>query len=598
MILENVTGFAIWGSLAATAVLGCFLAVQAVVDPDRRARYAVFSAAFAGLAALDFARSLGAIAPAPYEIGRLLWGGVYAGSLLALLGARRRTALATAVALSGLGLAVFLGGARDAATTVTISLAYGVAAVAHGRHYARGRGYASAMLTAYSAILALMCALYYAALATGNPKVLILGYAHYAEASIVAVLIGWTHLPRELRGKAPVRMAPREAALLLAAVAGLEVVVQAALFRTSVPVYLGGQGLQLAVTLAFWFRHRHQLVIHADNVAQLLEERTAELRAALEAKGEVIERQRRLELAARTAGQVAHDMQNLVAPLLGRLGDGEVRRQAVQILELNAQLLALSRRGRTELQPVCLSDLAREVVARFPGVTAESTADAWVSGSHAQLARALSNLVANAVESDPDRPVPVAVRTGRAGNEAFLEVSDRGPGIPEAIRGRIFEPFFSSKDGRQRSGTGLGLTIVAAVVDDHRGEIDLETSPQGTRFRLRFPAIDPPVEDLSCSATVLVVDDDKSARDDAEKALPTFGWTVIPASNGDEALRVLQAQAVDVMLLDHRMPGRDGLETFFGALHLRPGLRAVVHSGHVPEEQAVKLRALGVSAIL
>lgn len=650
-VLKNVTGLAIWGSLAATAVLGCFLAAQAAADRERRGRFAAFAAVMAGLAALDLFRILGLLEPGPYEIGRVLWAGAYAGAVLGLFGHPGRRATSVAIGLPALGLAVFFGGAPDLATTVAIPIAYGITAWAHAREYARSRGYASALLAALATSVALMCALYYALMATRDPLAMVLGYLHYAVTSIVAVLLGWVHLPRELRGQAPVRMEPARARILFAAVVGLELLLQGGLFvqRKPFPLLFIAAGVaQLAAVLTAYFHHRHLLVIHAANVSQLLEERTADLNAAraelarqnellaerlaeqerdLRAKRELIERQRRLELAAQTAGQVAHDIQNLISPVLTRLeaadGAGSMdelrevthvaRRRVNEVLELNTQLLALSRRGRAELLPVPLADLIKEVADRFRGreLLVETDGAPWVRGSWAQLARAVSNLVSNAFESGRDGAVRLRTATvdvpgaRRArlgvlspGPHALIEVADRGRGIPEEDLDRVFEPFFSSKAGPRSSGSGLGLSIVAAVVDDHQGALDLETGPEGTRFTLWFPAIEPALDGLSCSATVLVVDDDSAALRDYQDFLPRFGWTVIAAADGAEALRVLQARDVDALLVDVKMPRMDGLKTVFGALHVRPGLRAVVHTAHVTEEQERELRALGVSTLL
>jgi CheY-like chemotaxis protein len=273
-----------------------------------------------------------------------------------------------------------------------------------------------------------------------------------------------------------------------------------------------------------------------------------------------------------------------------------------------------------ELQPVNVGQLASDVVARFPGqhVTLDSRGEAWVTGSYAQLSRAASNLIVNAIESDLDRQVPVVVRSGLIdisqnrrchlgflgpGRYAFLEVEDRGPGIPDTHLEKIFEPFYSSKSGRHRSGSGLGLTIVSAVVDDHQGVVDLKSSPDGTRFTLYFPAIDPPrslmeVGALSSPATVLVVDDDSSVLKEYGEILEKAGYTVILSESGSRAIGILQLQEVDLVLLDLNMPRMTGLETFLGAMHVRPGVRAVVHSSHVTEEQGMKLKSLGVSSVL
>jgi len=657
-ILQGVLNFAVWGSLSATLVLGVFSFVQAFVDPPRRARYAVFGLVMGYLAGLDFSRSALQLDPFLYEWLRIWWGALYAGSVLSLLGTSVRTAGAVTVSLLVLGFATYHGVNKGLATTVMFPFAFGVTSLAFAHRAWTQRGYASGILAAFSAAMAAMCACYHAVLQTGKPEVIILGYGHYAEISIIAVLMGWVQLPRELRGQAPVRTHPSLPVALFAAVLGAEGVAMTSLLTsTHQPhvLFILGVVTQIVVALGVFLRHRHQLVIHTDNVSQLLEERTAALQEAkkelarqnellaqevgeqardLQLKKEVIDRQRRLELAAQTAGQVAHDIQNLLSPIFTRIESlqeartlneireltSDFRKQLEQLLDLNTNLLALARRGRVELLPVRLSELIADIAEKFQGqrLTVEAKDDGWVQGSSAQLTRAVSNLVMNAVESDLDRVVPVTLRSGIAdiaqqrrchlgflspGRYAFVEVQDAGPGIPMENLEKIFQPFFSSKSGRHRSGTGLGLTIVSAVVDDHKGVLDLESGPKGTRFTLYFPAIAPPDRpaDLgspSSNATVLVVDDDSSVLAETGTFLEKAGYTVIPAQDGAQAIKTLQSQEVDLVLLDLNMPRMSGLETFLGAMHVRPGIRAVVHSSHVTPEQSLKLKALGVTAIL
>lgn len=657
--LDKVSGLAVWGSLSATLILGIFFFVQVFVDRTRRVRFGLFAAVMMYLVALDLVRSFAGIAPLRYEWLRLIWGGAYAGCSLWLLGTSGGRSLVVAAGLWAVGFGWYYGGNPAFATTLMFPIAWGATAVGFGRKYFASRGYASAVLCAYSMALAVLCSLYFTVVARGIMAALLLGYLHFAVASIASVLFGWIHLPRELQGRSAVRTPPALALPFIAVILLSEAVINASLlqFETLGPrTYLAGSLVQFAATLALYLRHRHQLVIHADNVGQLLEERTAELTRAreelagqnellarklaeqerdLKAKGEVIDRQRRLELAAQTAGQVAHDMQNLLSPVLGKVGEIEdagslqearersasIRRQIQQLLEVNTQLLALSRRGRPEALAVRLSDLARDAAERFPGqrVAVESGGDAWIRGSWAQMIRAVSNLVTNAIESDLDRVVPVTIRTGLidvdrsrrchlgflpAGRHAFLEVADAGPGIPAEHLDKIFDPFFSSKSGRRhRSGSGLGLTIVAAVTDDHKGVLDVETGPSGTRFSLYFPPYEPSSEAaeagrLSHPATVLVVDDDSSVLKEVGPLLREAGWTVLQAESGAGAIRIAQAQDIDVLLLDFSMPRMNGLDTFLGSMHLRPGVRAVVHSSYLTEEQAVQLKALGVSSIL
>lgn len=662
---QGVLNFAVWGSLTATLVLGVFSLVQAFVDPQRRYRYLTFGLVMGYLVGLDFSRSALQLDPLVYEWLRIWWGGLYAGSVLLLLGSSYRLAGSVTVALLALGFGAYYGVNKAMATTIMFPWAYGATAVAFGRRAWTQRGYASAILAAFSASMALMCATYWAVLNTQKPAAIIWGYGHYAEVSIVAVLMGWVHLPRELRGQAPVRTHPGLSMALLAIVLGTEGLIMGSLVTSPQPpshLFTFGVVTQLIGALGLYLHHRHQLVIHTDNVSQLLEERTAALQAAqkelsrqneilahelgeqardldsknrdLRLKNEVIDRQRRLELAAQTAGQVAHDIQNLISPIFMRISSLEeartlneirdvtsgFRKQVEQLLDLNTNLLALARRGRVELQPVRLRELITEVAGRFQGhrLTVEPGEDAWVQGSSAQLSRAVSNLIQNACESDLDRLVPVVVRSGlldvaqhrrchlgflNPGRYAFVEVKDQGPGIPRDNLEKIFEPFFSSKTGRHRSGSGLGLTIVSAVVDDHKGVLDLETGPQGTRFVLYFPPIEAPdrppeLGSPSSNATVLVVDDDSSVRKEYGTMLESAGYTVVLADDGAHAIKILQSTDIDLVLLDLNMPRMSGLEMFLGAMHVRPGIRAVVHSSLVTPEQSLKLKALGVTAIL
>jgi signal transduction histidine kinase len=492
-ILRQVLGFAVWGSLSATVVLGAFLLVQAIVDPPRRWKFGIFSAAMWFLASLDLSFSLGRLTPGAYEQLRLLWSGAYAGSVLLLFGYSLRAAAGAAVALPALGFAVFYGIDPQIATTIAYPLAFGLISTVHARKYLKDRGYASALLAGSSASQAVMCALYYTVLTKQNPTILVLGYAHYMQVTILAVVLGWVHLPREIRGRAPVKMSFPYACSYFAAILVGELLIQLGLLVHLTPVpwlYLAGVAFQVMVTLAYYFAHRHQLVIHADNVSQLLEDRTVELRAAqselakqndrlaerlaeqerdLRAKTEVIDRQRRLELAAQTAGQVAHDIQNMISPILSRIDELEetqtlpdvrekctgMRKQVGQLLDLNTHLLALSRRGRVELQPVYLSDVVRDVLDRFPGqrITVDAKGRPWIKGSASQLSRALSNLLTNAIESDLDRVVPVTVRWGVA-ELAQSKLGRRGARPEQAVPPGIPRPRALRDPGGRGPGTG------------------------------------------------------------------------------------------------------------------------------------------------
>lgn len=651
--MENVSSVAVWGSLGSSLVLAAFLLVQAVLDPPRRRRFFAFSACWWFLVVVDSLH--GILGGRSYEALRIAWAALYPVTLLWLLDYGRLSAMA--------GVPVLVAGSVtwawnwELATTVSFPLSFGIAAVAHAHQCLVRRGYASAVLAAHSLAQAMLCGAYYAVVMTGDPAILALGYAQYAALAVFAVLFGWVHLPRELRGRAPVRVEWREAFALIACVAAAEAAVILSLLAlwTWPPVsFLIAATSVVLSTLLFFFHHRNLLVIYTDNVTALLEERTSSLREAkaelgrqneilarkleeqaaeIRSKAEVIERQRRLELAAQTAGQAAHDIQNAISPILyhinrlERLTDCDrtvreiaiaLRSQVEYLMELNAQLLALARRGRVEFFPIRLDDLLRDLRENFPGrnLVVEKAGAYTVRGSWSQLLRALVNLVSNAFESSRERDVQVTVRCSmeeigdtrrcflgflKPGRYVRIEVEDDGPGIPEDVRDKIFEPFVSTKSGLRGSGSGLGLTIVAAVVEDHRGVLDLQSGAEGTCFSIYLPLAElgkDPEEELGGDERVLVVDDDAAVVRQLVPQLQQAGYRVSLAKDGQEAVEKLQIEPIDLLILDLKMPRLCGVETFFASLHVRPGIRAIVHSSYVTDEEVRQLGQLGVSCFL
>jgi signal transduction histidine kinase/CheY-like chemotaxis protein len=505
-----------------------------------------------------------------------------------------------------------------------------------------------------------MCSLYIPVLNSGDPSVIGLGYLHYALVSALSIVFGWVQLPRELRGVAPVTLPLRAGKVFFAAMILMEIALHTSLllFHSWPPsFYLVCSLLQLAASLTLFFRHRHELVIYTENVTELLEERTASLRQArtelarqneiqaqkldeqakeIEAKAVVIDRQRRLELAAQTAGQAVHDIQNLISPMLVHLSTLEkpaatlpdrhkaiatIRRQIDSVLGLNTQLLSLARRGRLDQSPIDMRELVLEMASAFPLATIHQqiSGDPWISGTWSQLSRAVSNLVSNAIDAGNECGNPaifmsvaeVAIRETRRCHLGFLapgryvciKVHDRGPGIrPEHID-QIFQPFFSSKKGNHASGSGLGLSIVAAVVDDHKGILDLETSSSGTCFAIFFPAIERPgsatsEDELSHNETVIVTDDDSSVLARCSQILTEAGYNVITCKSGDELLRLIQVESADAVLLDLAMPQRDGFEALYGLRHLRPDIRVIIHSSYISPEGLSRLQELAPAEIL
>jgi CheY-like chemotaxis protein len=263
------------------------------------------------------------------------------------------------------------------------------------------------------------------------------------------------------------------------------------------------------------------------------------------------------------------------------------------------------------------------LIAAHPQVTVETRLDADggdVRGSAVQIRRSLSNLVTNAFEALSgagrilietervyvDSPVH-AYETILPGHYVSLGVTDTGGGIAPEDLPRVFEPFYTKK-AMGRSGTGLGLAVVWGHVKDHGGYIDVRSTPgEGTSFRLFLPSTAAaPADSNDVDAvprgrgeTVLVVDDVEEQRALASGLLARLGYATCVAAGGDEAIRYLKSERVDVVLLDMIMdPGPDGLETYARIAELHPGQRAVIASGFSETHRVKQAMSFGAGTYL
>jgi CheY-like chemotaxis protein len=189
-----------------------------------------------------------------------------------------------------------------------------------------------------------------------------------------------------------------------------------------------------------------------------------------------------------------------------------------------------------------------------------------------------------------------------SGEYACIQVKDNGNGIPNNIIDKIFDPFFSTKSGQKTSGSGLGLSIVNALIDDHKGVLDLTTGENGTTFSIYLSKIDEMNEDksvkLSGNETVLVIDDDSTITAALEKALSKYQYRVLIANSGDEAIKTLQSEIVHITILDYHMPNLNGYQTFYALMHINPNIKAIMHSNYIFDEEMKKLSQLGVNTFV
>jgi len=350
----------------------------------------------------------------------------------------------------------------------------------------------------------------------------------------------------------------------------------------------------------------------------------------------------KMDSLGRLAGGVAHDFNNLLTVIRGyadvlsrELSDGdprlaevrEIRRAADRATALTRQLLALSRRQVLVPREVDLNALVQEMeqmLRRVIGenisiVTARGLDVGLVRADPGQLEQVLLNLAVNARDAMPrggtlhlhtsrmeiiaghDEP---ATRGVPPGDYVVLRVTDTGTGIERETLAKIFEPFFTTKPLGE--GTGLGLSTVYGIVQQSNGAITVESEVgAGSTFRIFLPrlpegavaAAETPPAGLPRANrrkrnTILLVEDDEGVRQLTRRILEDFGFRVIEARNGTEALALLDAGStrVDAVVSDVVMPGMGGRE-LVGRLRLRrPDLPVLFLSGYTGDEVSDEVR--------
>ncbi len=356
---------------------------------------------------------------------------------------------------------------------------------------------------------------------------------------------------------------------------------------------------------------------------------------------EELARAQRLETAGRVAGQIAHDFNNLLAPLMAYptliredLPDNhpvlelvdEMEAAASEIAEINQQLLALGRRGHYSMEPIDLNDLVQKVISAlfFPKEIAlkqNLASDLFlIRGGTAQLTRVLTNLINNAKEAMQgigvltintqneylDAPL-IGYKTIERGEYVKLQISDTGVGIEPELLDKIFDPFFTTKKMDRMRGSGLGLSVVHGIIEDHNGYITVESEVgQGTTFSLYFPIardIEVQIDGINekikgGNESILIVDDDPVQRRVAGQLLKHLGYQVQTVSSGEQAVSYVKQHPQDLLVLDMVMDGIDGTETYRQVLEIRPGQKAIVLSGYAMSKRVQEALRLGAGAFV
>ncbi|MFZ0062692.1 MAG: PAS domain S-box protein [Pyrinomonadaceae bacterium] len=356
-------------------------------------------------------------------------------------------------------------------------------------------------------------------------------------------------------------------------------------------------------------------------------------------------RAQRMESIGTLAGGIAHDLNNVLSPILMAIdmlqlkATDEASKKWLEVLRTNAerggnmvrQVLSFARGvegERVALQPKHLikeiAKILRETFPKSVEINFELPNDLWIISADAtQMHQVLMNLCVNARDAMPEGG-SILIKAGntvvdenyarmhleaKPGRFVLITVSDTGPGIAPEILSRIFEPFFTTKE--MTKGTGLGLSTALTIVKSHGGFINVYSElHKGTQFSLYLPALDSP-EAAKASALqtdlplgngelILVVDDEESIREITRSTLETFGYRVLTANDGTEAIALFadRKNEVAVVLTDMMMPFMDGPATIRALQKMDRGVKIIAASGLTAGHKAGEASLEGVAMFL
>lgn len=345
---------------------------------------------------------------------------------------------------------------------------------------------------------------------------------------------------------------------------------------------------------------------------------------------EQLRQSQKMEAVGQLAGGVAHDFNNILTAITGfgnlvkmkmnpddplQTGMDQILAASERAAHLTQGLLAFSRKQMLIPKPVDLNTIVSSVEKLLRRLIGEdidlvlrlSTQSLIVMADVGQIEQVLMNLVTNARDAMP-RGGTLAVSTearhlaedfmgahgyGKAGRYALIMVSDTGTGMDESTRRRVFEPFFTTKE--KGKGTGLGLSIAYGIVKQHEGFINIYSEPgKGTTFRIYLPLIDQSVEEAKPvqaelpprgTETILLAEDDQDVRKFTSSALREFGYHVIEAVDGLDALEKFRVHTheIDMAILDVIMPRLSGSEAYETIRVERPGVKVLFISGYTAD---------------
>jgi PAS domain S-box-containing protein len=363
---------------------------------------------------------------------------------------------------------------------------------------------------------------------------------------------------------------------------------------------------------------------------------------------ESLRQSQKLESLGVLAGGIAHDFNNLLTSILGNCNLGsmvlpaespaipyldQIEKATLRAADLSRQMLAYAGKGKVAILRVDLNRLVREMTELLSVSLSKKALIRYdlapvlpeVMADPTQMQQVVMNLVTNASEAIPEgvngaitlrtgelivekslvtvTSIPVGLNPGRY---VTLEVSDTGCGMTPEVIAKIFDPFFTTKF----TGRGLGLSALLGIVRSHGGGLKVYSEPgRGTSMKVFLPSADPLGKDEGMASepapwrgrgTLLVVDDEISARAVARAMGTHLGFQVVEAADGEEAVATFQRRKDELalVLMDLTMPRMDGREAFLRMRQIDPSVPVVLTSGFSENDAVSDFAGRGLAGFL
>jgi PAS domain S-box-containing protein len=348
----------------------------------------------------------------------------------------------------------------------------------------------------------------------------------------------------------------------------------------------------------------------------------------------------KMEAVGRLAGGIAHDFNNMLAVIMGSAqlalmdaGPGhplhedihEIKLAAERARDLTMKLLAFARKDKLNVRPMSvrraieeLAPMLERTVAKRVQVRFGELSDSMIAIDKTQIHQALLNICLNAADAMPqggDIHISAVCQTflngvcdscgqDMAGDFCRIRIRDTGAGMPEDVRARVLEPFFTTKGVGK--GTGLGLSVTHGIVTGHGGHIIIRSrTNEGTTVDIFLPLdhtdTQPDQKPVSANRawsgteTILVIDDEHHVLSMSDRLLRAMGFKTVLAWSGPQGLEQFHAQRaqIDLVLLDMIMPGMDGVAVLQELRNADPHVKVVICTGYSLDDQSPELERLG-----